>query len=250
MSQNQVNLNQAENAKKDSLNNSASTVSDNESSSSAEDPSDADFQVDELTDEETSDDQSDGREEEETYPSSSKKKKSTIKNMANQREKSSSPNVSEAETEKQDLSIEPDLSIASTVTLLNVPSPSNSVLRVPDISECVDNSIDASAIQILRLGTNKTKSYPCGLCGDGTWFTKPQRHFSRCHQNDALFKEIERLKQTIYNPVSTSTETDDANDRIKVLQTTLLNQAVKKHNDHVIKDRKGECTRNFNSNIA
>ena len=59
-------------------------------------------------------------------------------------------------------------------------------------------------------------------------------------QKRRTFQEIQRLKETTLNPVSTRGEVEEANERIKVLQTTLLNQAVKKHNDQVIREKKGE----------
>ena len=213
----------------------SSSESDNESIASS-DGSDADFQVDENADEENSEELSDEQEEEKTVSPSRKKRVSAI-NKSEKPPKCPSLIVSEA---SDILSIEPETSIASSATLFNVPSPPNSSLQVPDVSDCVANAYDPSAIQILRLGTNKTKSYPCGLCADGTWFTKPQRHFSRCHKKEALFQEIQRLKETTFNPVSTRGEVEEANERIKVLQTTLLNQAVKKHNDQVIREKKSE----------
>ena len=213
----------------------SSSKCDTESYASS-DGSDADFQVDEVADVESSEELSDEQEEETTVSPSRKKRVSAI-NKSEKPLKCPSLIASEA---SDNLSIEPETSIASSATLFNVPSPPNSSLQVPDVSDCVVNAYDASAIQILRLGTNKTKSYPCGLCADGTWFTKPQRHFSRCHKKEALFQEIQRLKETTLNPVSTRGEVEEANERIKVLQTTLLNQAVKKHNDQVIREKKGE----------
>ena len=228
----QANYSDADNEEqqKDSQSDSASSESN-----SSSDGSDADFQVDEVTDVESSEEQS-GAQEEETTASPSKKKRVSDNKKSEKPPKCPSLIVSEA---SDNLSIEPETSIASTATLFNVPSPPNSSLRVPDVSDCVVNAYDASAIQILRLGTNKTKSYPCGLCADGTWFTKPQRHFSRCHKKEALFQEIQRLKETTFNPVSMRGEIEEANERLKVLQTTLLNQAVKKHNDQIIREKKG-----------
>ena len=168
----------------------SSSESDNESIASS-DGSDADFQIDENADGESSEELSDEQEEEKTVSPSRKKRVSAI-NKSEKPPKCPSLIVSEA---SDILSIEPETSIASSATLFNVPSPPNSSLQVPDVGDCVVNAYDASAIQILRLGTNKTKSYPCGLCADGTWFTKPQRHFSRCHKKKHFFKKSNDLKK-------------------------------------------------------
>ena len=162
----------------------SSSESDTESIASS-DGSDADFQVDEVADVESSEELSNEQEEETTVSPSRKKRVSAI----NKSEKPLKCPSLIASEDSDNLSIEPETSIASSATLFNVPSPPNSSLQVPDVSDCVVNAYDASATQILRLGTNKTKSYPCGLCADGTWFTKPQRHFSRCHKKKHFFKK-------------------------------------------------------------
>ena len=179
VSQSQTNCSDAED--EEQQNDSQSSSESNTESFASSDGSDADFQVEELSDEQ----------EEEATVSPSRKKRVSASNKSEKPPKCPSLIVSEA---SDNLSIEPETSIASTATLFNVPSPPNSSLQVPDVSDCVVNAYDASAIQILRLGTNKTKSYPCGLCADGTWFTKPQRHFSRCHKKSTFSRNptIER----------------------------------------------------------
>ena len=114
----------------------------------------------------------------------------------------------------RNLTTERDTSVASTSTLLKVPSSCNSSLRVPDVKDCVENPFDLSGIQMEQ---KKTKSYPCGLCADGTWLTKPQRHFAQCHKKNAIFEEIQQLEKSM-NPVCTSREHEETNERIKVLR--------------------------------
>ena len=70
-------------------------------------------------------------------------------------------------------------SIAESITDDKLNSSYNSSINVPQVDDCIENTADGSGIQFLRHGTYVTKRYPCGICGDGTWFTKPQRHFAK-----------------------------------------------------------------------
>ena len=78
----------------------------------------------------------------------------------------------------------------------------NSSIKVPQVDDCIENTADGSGIQIFRHGTHVTKRYPCGMCGDGTWFTKPQRHFAKSAEISVLKFQIKvDLRSGVSNQV-------------------------------------------------
>ena len=58
-------------------------------------------------------------------------------------------------------------------------------------------------------------------------------------RKNAFFQEIEKLRTTASDPKCSAGDRMETENQIRVLQTTLLNQTVKQHNEQVIKDKKG-----------
>ena len=93
-------------------------------------------------------------------------------------------------------------SIAESISDDRLNSSYNSSIKVPQVDDCIENTADGSGIQILRHGTYVTKRYPCGMCGDGTWFTKPQRHFVKSAEISVLKFQIKvDLRSGVSNQV-------------------------------------------------
>ena len=153
-----------------------SEISDNETNHNKDDDSERNESELENSDEDNSSWEPNESDYDETEPSPRKKPK-LAKPVKEAEEKPYMPqNNLDASSDK--LSTERG-SVAESITDDRLNSSYNSSIKVPQVDDCIENTVDGSGIEILRHGTYVTKRYPCGMCGDGTWFTKPQRHFSK-----------------------------------------------------------------------